>query len=109
MGNERDKRSVTRKAGVSCLVCNKSTCVQAPTLSLGFRITVAKWLALVRLLLGEIPEHSELTAVGMKDALRPYFELTQAVRSGDLTAFKCVSIPCSFSLENTSSSQHSCI
>lgn len=49
---------------------------------------MAKWLALVRLLLGEIPEHSELTAVGLKDALRPYFELTQAVRSGDLTAFR---------------------
>jgi hypothetical protein len=53
-------------------------------------VTVAKWLALVRLLLGEIPEHGELTAVGMKEALRPYFELTQAVRVGDLTAFRHV-------------------
>eukprot|EP00884_Botryococcus_braunii_P008416 jgi/Botrbrau1/17576/Bobra.0166s0020.3 len=70
--------------------CLQQASRKAPTLSHAFRITVAKWLALVRLLLGEIPEHSELTAIGLRDALRPYFELTQAVRSGDLTAFRAV-------------------
>jgi hypothetical protein len=42
----------------------------------------------VRLLLGEIPERAEFSVPGMQAALRPYFELTTAVRSGDLATFK---------------------
>lgn len=40
------------------------------------------------MLLSEIPERTELTPRGLSVALRPYFLLTAAVRSGDLAAFK---------------------
>jgi len=42
----------------------------------------------VRLLLGEIPERGEFSAPGMREPLTPYFELTCAVRSGDLATFR---------------------
>jgi hypothetical protein len=42
----------------------------------------------VRLLLGEIPERAEFSAPGMREPLTPYFELTCAVRSGDLATFR---------------------
>jgi hypothetical protein len=45
----------------------------------------------VRLLLGEVPEREEFSAPGMHTALAPYFELTCAVRSGDLAQFRAVS------------------
>lgn len=44
----------------------------------------------VRLLLGEIPERAEFSAPGMRQPLTPYFELTCAVRSGDLATFRSV-------------------
>ena len=47
-----------------------------------------KWLILVRLLLGEIPERTEFEQEGLKDRLQPYLQLTQTVRIGDLNAFK---------------------
>lgn len=53
----------------------------------GFRVIVTKWLVVVRLLLGEIPEHSEFQQSGLQKPLQPYFALTQAVRSGDLNLF----------------------
>ena len=49
---------------------------------------MGKWLALVRLLLGEVPEHSEFTALGLAAPLAAYFGIAQAVRAGDLTAFR---------------------
>ena len=49
---------------------------------------VQKWLVLVRLLLGEVPEREELVEPGLEGPLRPYFQITNAVRIGDLTAFK---------------------
>lgn len=60
---------------------------KAPAGAHGFRIAVVKWLTLVRLLLGEVPERPELVQAGMASALLPYLELTQAVRSGDLIVF----------------------
>ena len=42
----------------------------------------------MRLLLGEIPERAEFDAPGMRGPLAPYFELTCAVRSGDLATFR---------------------
>ena len=56
-------------------------------------MTVNKWLVLVRLLLGEIPEHLEFTQQGMRKPLQAYYELTQAVREGDLTLFRSVLLP----------------
>jgi len=40
--------------------------------------------------MGEIPERSVFRQVGLKQALAPYYKLTQAVRIGDLDAFKDV-------------------
>ena len=60
---------------------------KAPAGARGFRATVTKWLVVVRLLLGEIPERAELVAPELRDALVPYLELASAVRGGDLHAF----------------------
>ena len=61
---------------------------QAPQAAVGFRVVVQKWLVLVRLLLGEVPEREELIERDLERPLRPYFQLTNAVRIGDLTAFR---------------------
>ena len=50
---------------------------------------VQKWLVLVRLLLGEVPEREELVEAGLEEQLWPYFQITNAVRIGDLSAFRC--------------------
>lgn len=63
---------------------------KAPQAAKGFRISCTKWAVLVRLLLGEIPERSIFMQPGMRKALRPYFELTNAVRIGDLELFRVV-------------------
>ncbi|CAH8386260.1 unnamed protein product [Eruca vesicaria subsp. sativa] len=63
---------------------------KAPIAALGFRVQCNKWAILVRLLLGEIPERSIFMQKGMDKALRPYFELTNAVRIGDLELFRNV-------------------
>ncbi len=68
--------------------CLQQAARKAPGSALGFQIAANKWLIVVRLLLGEIPERSEFSVPGMRAALQPYFELTTAVRSGDLTTFK---------------------
>jgi 26S proteasome regulatory subunit N3 len=56
----------------------------------GFVVSVNKWLMVIRLLLGEIPERIEFQQAGMHAALQPYLQLTAAVRSGDVTHFKRV-------------------
>ncbi|KAJ7567941.1 hypothetical protein O6H91_01G013100 [Diphasiastrum complanatum] len=63
---------------------------KAPLSASGFRIQCNKWAAIVRLLLGEIPERTTFMQPGMRKALRPYFELTNAVRIGDLELFRQV-------------------
>uniref|UniRef100_A0A7N0U5I6 PCI domain-containing protein n=1 Tax=Kalanchoe fedtschenkoi TaxID=63787 RepID=A0A7N0U5I6_KALFE len=63
---------------------------KAPVAALGFRVQCNKWAIIVRLLLGEIPERTVFMQKGMEKALRPYFELTNAVRIGDLELFKTV-------------------
>ncbi|CAK9153965.1 unnamed protein product [Ilex paraguariensis] len=63
---------------------------KAPVAALGFRIQCNKWAVIVRLLLGEIPERTVFMQKGMEKALRPYFELTNAVRIGDLELFRNV-------------------
>ncbi|KAF5727802.1 26S proteasome non-ATPase regulatory subunit 3 [Tripterygium wilfordii] len=63
---------------------------KAPVAALGFRVQCNKWAVIVRLLLGEIPERTVFMQKGMEKALRPYFELTNAVRIGDLELFKSV-------------------
>ncbi|KAK4803948.1 hypothetical protein SAY86_003765 [Trapa natans] len=63
---------------------------KAPVAARGFRIQCNKWAIIVRLLLGEIPERTVFMQKGMEKALSPYFELTNAVRIGDLELFKSV-------------------
>ncbi|GMH04638.1 hypothetical protein Nepgr_006478 [Nepenthes gracilis] len=63
---------------------------KAPVAARGFRIQCNKWAVIVRLLLGEIPERTIFMQKGMEKALRPYFELTNAVRIGDLELFRTV-------------------
>ncbi|AQK58995.1 26S proteasome non-ATPase regulatory subunit 3 homolog A [Zea mays] len=63
---------------------------KAPITACGFRIQCNKWAIIVRLLLGEIPERTVFMQKGMKKALIPYFELTNAVRVGDLELFRAV-------------------
>ncbi|KAM0890677.1 hypothetical protein ACQ4PT_026890 [Festuca glaucescens] len=63
---------------------------KAPMAARGFRIQCNKWAIIVRLLLGEIPERTVFMQKGMKEALIPYFELTNAVRIGDLELFRAV-------------------
>ncbi|GKD96357.1 probable 26S proteasome non-ATPase regulatory subunit 3, partial [Tanacetum coccineum] len=63
---------------------------KAPVAALGFRVQCNKWAVIVRLLLGEIPERTVFMQKGMEKALRPYFELTNAVRIGDLELFKTI-------------------
>jgi len=70
--------------------CLQQAIRKAPNIAHGFRISVSKWLVLVSLLLGEIPEMIEFTQQGMKKALHPYFQLAGSVRSGDLNAFRSV-------------------
>ena len=42
----------------------------------------------MRLLLGEMPEHQDFTQPGLRQPLQAYYELTQAVRGGDLALFR---------------------
>ncbi|GFH12605.1 PCI domain-containing protein [Haematococcus lacustris] len=70
--------------------CLQQASRKAPATALGFRVAADKWLTLVRLLLGEVPDRQELVAPGLALPLRPYFELTQAVRTGDTQMFSQV-------------------
>ncbi|GAB4828373.1 hypothetical protein Ancab_035371 [Ancistrocladus abbreviatus] len=63
---------------------------KAPVSARGFRIQCNKWAVIVRLLIGEIPERTIFMQKGMEKALLPYFELTNAVRIGDLELFRTV-------------------
>ncbi|GMI83089.1 HAPLESS 15, EMBRYO DEFECTIVE 2719 [Hibiscus trionum] len=65
---------------------------KAPVAARGFRIQCNKWAILVRLLLGEIPERTIFVQKGMEKGLRPYYELTNAVRTADLELFRSVAV-----------------
>lgn len=53
----------------------------------GFRQTVQKFLIVVELLLGDIPERQIFRQASMRHSLGSYFQLTQAVRMGNLQRF----------------------
>lgn len=55
--------------------------------AIGFRQTVQKFLVVVELLLGDIPERQIFRQPSMRCSLAPYFQLTQAVRMGNLQRF----------------------
>lgn len=63
---------------------------KAPTSAIGFRQTVHKLSVTVQLLLGTIPERHTFLVKAHKASLAPYFELTKAIRSGDIDLFQSV-------------------
>merc|ERR1712050_777702 len=60
----------------------------APNVALGFKLAAHKLAIIVELLMGGIPDRSLFMQKELKQQLRPYYVITQAVRSGDLNAFK---------------------
>lgn len=57
------------------------------TAAVGFRQTVQKLAIVVELLLGDIPERAIFRQAPLRKSLAPYFQLTQAVRLGNLQRF----------------------
>ena len=55
--------------------------------AVGFRQTVQKLIIVVELLLGNIPERQIFRQAALRYSLGPYFQLTQAVRLGNLQRF----------------------
>lgn len=55
--------------------------------AIGFRQTVQKLAVVVELLLGDIPERQIFRQAALRRSLGPYFQLTQAVRMGNLHRF----------------------
>jgi len=69
--------------------CLQQAARKAPqSKALGFRLTVHKLGTIVQLLLGEIPDRAFFRARDSRAAMLPYLKLVQAVRLGDLNAFK---------------------
>jgi len=60
----------------------------APNVALGFKLAATKLAVIVELLMGGIPDRATFVQKELKEGLRPYYALTQAVRTGDLNAFK---------------------
>lgn len=54
----------------------------------GFRSITTKFLVVVQLLLGEIPERAVFRTQGIGATLVPYLKITQAVRSGSIAQFQ---------------------
>jgi len=55
--------------------------------AIGFKQTVQKLAITVELLLGDIPDRSVFRQASMRKSLAPYFQLTRAVRGGNLKQF----------------------
>lgn len=58
--------------------------------AVGFKQALHKLNTVVELLLGEQPDRSIFRQVAFESALRPYFQLTQAIHTGDLSRFNDV-------------------
>lgn len=71
--------------------------------AVGFKQTVQKLAITVELLLGEIPDRSVFRQPPMRKTLAPYFQLTQAVRGGNLQKFNetLATFGTKFQAENT--------
>lgn len=57
---------------------------------LGFKLSAYKLAIIVELLMGGVPDRATFMQKELRVQLRPYYAITQAVRSGDLGAFKNV-------------------
>mmetsp|Transcript_14528 Transcript_14528/g.45670 ORF Transcript_14528/g.45670 Transcript_14528/m.45670 type:complete len:513 (+) Transcript_14528:48-1586(+) len=60
---------------------------QTASVALGFKLAATKLAVIVELLMGGIPDRSTFMQKELREQLRPYYAITQAVRSGDLKAF----------------------
>ncbi|CAJ0584665.1 unnamed protein product, partial [Mesorhabditis spiculigera] len=58
--------------------------------AIGFKQNVQKWIIVVGLLQGDIPERSVFRQPIFRRCLAPYLELSQSVRIGDLAAFNAI-------------------
>eukprot|EP01038_Epipyxis_sp_PR26KG_P014909 gene14909-20055_t len=58
--------------------------------AVGFSVMIHKLAVLVQLLMGDIPERSLFNQEELREPLKPYLTLTQAVRNGDLIQFSQV-------------------
>ncbi|ESN92467.1 hypothetical protein HELRODRAFT_186129 [Helobdella robusta] len=58
--------------------------------AVGFKQIVQKFAITVELLLGDIPDKSTFRQASLRKTLQPYFQLTQAVRTGNLARFNQV-------------------
>ena len=65
---------------------------KAHSSAIGFRLTVHKLSITVQLLMGIIPEKNLFLQPDTKEALAPYFELTKAVRTGNLVMLEALQI-----------------
>jgi 26S proteasome regulatory subunit N3 len=63
---------------------------QSSATALGFKLAAYKLAIIVELLTGGVPDRSTFMQKELRVQLRPYYAITQAVRSGDLNAFKGV-------------------
>eukprot|EP00040_Diaphanoeca_grandis_P028904 m.168185 g.168185 ORF g.168185 m.168185 type:complete len:495 (-) comp31500_c0_seq1:298-1782(-) len=63
---------------------------KAPRSAVGFLQHVTKLSVIVKMLLGEIPQRDVFGQKDLRKSLSPYFQLTQAVRNGDLSRFGAV-------------------
>eukprot|EP00927_Polykrikos_kofoidii_P039754 TRINITY_DN34071_c0_g1_i3.p1 TRINITY_DN34071_c0_g1~~TRINITY_DN34071_c0_g1_i3.p1 ORF type:complete len:509 (+),score=126.45 TRINITY_DN34071_c0_g1_i3:98-1624(+) len=61
---------------------------QAAGVALGFKLSAHKLVIIVELLMGDMPDRAMFMQKEFREHLMPYYALTQAVRSGDLNAFK---------------------
>lgn len=60
---------------------------QSSNVALGFKLAATKLAVIVELLMGGIPDRNTFLKRELKEKLKPYYAITQAVRTGDLTAF----------------------
>merc|ERR1719253_2059987 len=63
---------------------------QGASVALGFKLSAYKLAIIVELLTGGVPDRTTFMQKELRVQLRPYYAITQAVRSGDLNAFKDV-------------------
>jgi len=63
---------------------------KAPRNAVGFLQASTKLMVIVKMLLGNIPTRDVFRTESLRRSLIPYFELTQAVRIGDLSKFSAV-------------------
>jgi len=61
---------------------------QSTNVALGFKLAAYKLAVIVELLTGGVPDRSTFMQKELRAQLRPYYNICQAVRSGDLNAFK---------------------